>query len=124
MEEVLRELADNASNTREAMERVGDFLAAEVDQKFESGGPGWPGLAASTRKHKGAIGQILVDTGALRESVGIRGSDDYVEVFDSKRYAKYHVEGNARLPKRDFLDVLTDENLDKSAEIVIDEILK
>ncbi|WP_437759488.1 phage virion morphogenesis protein [Sorangium sp. So ce1389] len=118
---VFAELADRTQAL--TPDKPGEVLREAIDQKFEQGGPGWPALAPSTLDRRGgAVRQILVDSGALRESMQMQVASDYVELFPGVPYGRKHVEGDG-VPVRDFLDVLTDATLDKAADVLVAELL-
>lgn len=124
---VLAEYEDAAENLSEPMAIIAESLVARVNDKFESGGPGWQRLAASTiagRRKQGRGAQILKDTGRLAGSIEPQSGSDYAEASTDVEYAVYHVSDAPRtkIPKRDFLDVLDDDMLDEAAATIIDYI--
>ena len=73
-----------------ALAVAAEMLVAEVNDKFQSGGPGWPPLAESTlARRRGSVAQILVDTGRLAGSIhGVHGAD-FAEAATDVSYAVY-----------------------------------
>lgn len=98
------------------------MFAGEYDSNLED----WPALAESTIKRKGHD-RILVETGALRESlVQIGGPDNVHEAFEkgmvygtSDAKALFHQFGTSRMPKRSPVGI-TDEVMDKLVNVVAD----
>lgn len=101
---------------------IAEMLVARVNDKFESGGPGWAPLADSTlANRRGGSAQILKDTGRLAASIQPESGSDYAEAATDVEYAVYHVSDapRSKIPKRDFLDVLDDGALDEAAETIM-----
>lgn len=122
--DVLADMEDRASDLSEPMSVIAEALVGRVNDKFESGGPGWPALAESTirmRRKGGGGAQILKDTGRLAASIRPDSGSDFAEASTDVEYAVYHVSDAPRnkIPKRDFLDVLDDGMLDEAAETVM-----
>lgn len=122
--DVLAGMEERAGDLSQPMAVIAEALVGRVNDKFESGGPGWPGLADSTiakRRKAGRGAQILKDTGRLAGSIEPDSGSDYAEAATDVEYAVYHVsdEPREKIPKRDFLDVLDDGMLDEAAETVM-----
>lgn len=132
MADVMRaigELEGNARDLSEPMAIIAESLVSRVNDKFESGGPGWAPLAASTiasRRKSGKGAQILKDTGRLAGSIEAFSGGDYAEAATDVEYAIYHVsdEPREKIPKRDFFDVLTDDVMDEAAETLIEYLTR
>lgn len=121
--DLLADMEDRASDLSAPMAIIAEALVGRVNDKFESGGPGWPALAESTkanRRKRGSGAQILKDTGRLAGSIQPDSGSDYAEAATDVEYAVYHVSDEPRevIPKRDFLDVLDDEMLDEAATTI------
>jgi phage gpG-like protein len=108
-----------ALEPRPILERLASHLRRKEEELFESGGAGrWEPLAPTTIARKGSS-TILVDTGALRDSLTEEGAADHFEqilgeelvfgTYDSK--AGYHRRGTSRMPARDPLVTGADLNL-------------
>lgn len=122
--DVLQGMEDAADDLSEPMAVVAEALVARVNDKFEQGGPGWPGLAASTlakRRKAGKGAQILKNDGRLAGSIEPDSGPTHAEAATDVEYAVYHVsdEPREKIPKRDFMDVLDDDMLDEAAETVM-----
>ena len=117
----MREFADKISLIRG---RMGDFVPVwEVVEKvfhkmeeirFDSEGPGWAPLAASTLAFKDMNNypsDILIRTGDLQQSLlGYEGSiseltPDTLEVGTSIDYAQYHQKGTSKMPRRPLISI-------------------
>lgn len=121
--DLLADMEDRAGDLSAPMAIIAEALVGRVNDKFESGGPGWPALAKSTkanRRKRGSGAQILKDTGRLAGSIQPDSGSDYAEAATDVEYAVYHVSDEPRevIPKRDFLDVLDDEMLDEAATTI------
>lgn len=122
---LLSALGDRAQDLSEPMAIVAESLVAAVNDKFEAGGPGWPGLAASTmRSRRGATAQILVDTGRMAASIQGESGADYAEAATDVEYAVYHVSDAPRkkIPKRDFFD-LDERVYNEAAQTIVDYLV-
>ncbi len=124
--EGLERFAARGGRLDDAMAVAAEMLVAEVNDKFQSGGPGWPPLAESTlARRRGSVAQILVDTGRLAGSIhGVHGAD-FAEAATDVSYAVYHVSSAPRrkLPLRDFFD-LPERVFDDILELILDELLR
>jgi phage gpG-like protein len=121
--DVLADMEERAGDLSEPMAIIAEDLVSRVNDKFESGGPGWPALADSTiakRRKKGRGAQILKDTGRLAASIEADHGSDFAEAATDVEYAVYHVsdEPREKIPKRDFLDVLDDGATDYVVETI------
>lgn len=122
---VLEAYAANARDLSPAMAVVAEMLVAEVNDKFQAEGPGWPGLAKSTiAKRRGSVAQILQDTGRLAASIHGTSGPDFAEASTDVSYAVFHVSDGARtkIPLRDFFD-LPDRVYDDALEIILDALV-
>jgi len=84
----------------------------------------WPELAASTLKRKGGKGSLLIDTGALAQSIAAgspQGST--VEVGTDRPYAPYLQHGTRKMPARPFMP-WTEEALSPEGERAVREALE
>ena len=130
VEILMDELRERAENPEDLLERVGKTLQERAAHRFETGGEGdWPKLAQSSKdkkQRKGWNPEILVATGALRDSYTIRGaggsifeiSNGRLKFGSSLPYASRHQFGDSRVPKRQVLVV--DEELE--LEIIRDAL--
>lgn len=122
--DVLQGIEDRAGDLSVPMGNIAEALVGRVNDKFEGGGPGWQGLAASTlakRRKAGKGAEILKDNGRLAGSIEPDSGPDYAEAATDVEYAVYHVSDAPRtkIPKRDFLDVLDDDMLDEAADTIM-----
>ena len=122
--DVLAGMEERAGDLSQPMALVAEDLVSRVNDKFESGGPGWAALADSTlrqRRKAGRGAQILKDTGRLAGSIEPDSGSDYAEAATDVEYAVYHVsdEPREKIPKRDFMDVLDDGATDYAAEAIM-----
>jgi len=81
---------------------VKEVMAPSLSENFKSGGrPSWAPLAAYTVDKKGG-GQILVETGKLRDVAGSPGSwsmsNDSIELTDVPQYGRYQDTGFYNVP--------------------------
>jgi phage gpG-like protein len=108
----------------DTMAIAAEVLVAAVNDKFQASGPGWAPLAESTLlRRRGAVAQILLDTGRLAGSIhGMHGSD-FAEAATDVSYAVYHVSSapRSKLALRDFLD-LPDHVFDDILELILDRL--
>jgi len=107
------------ANMREPLNLVADDMMYVIGQNFSSqgrrGGGRWKGLDESTIKMKAEAGSlqrgILVDSGALHDSMTQRGDPDQelevtpymIRLASRLPYAEAHQRGNDHVPKRDFI---------------------
>ena len=117
----MEHLRDKAENTDDLLERVGETLQERSERRFKTGGEGdWPKLAEGTKKRKerqGLSTQILVATGALRDSYTVKGARGSIFEVQNGRlkygsslpYASRHQLGSG-VPKRQV--IVVDEELE------------
>lgn len=122
--QVLSQFVDRAQDLSEPMAIIAESMVTAVHDKFDSGGPGWPDLAESTkRQRRGSEYQILVDTGILSGSIAQTSGVDFAEASTSVEYAVYHVsaEPRTKIPLRDFFDL--DESVyDDAVDVIVDYV--
>ena len=119
----LHDFEDQAQDLSAPMAVIAEALVGRVNDKFESGGPGWAPHAASTSaKRRGGGGELLKDTGRMAASIQADSGPDFAEAATDVEYAVFHVSDapRSKIPKRDFMDVLDDGMLDEAAETIID----
>lgn len=100
------------------LEDIGQVMKASTEANFEGerepSGLQWKDLKKSTverRTRRGTWpGQILTETGTLRESMGVFIGPDYVEIGTNVPYGKYHMTGTTRMPARPFLGIPGDKS--------------
>lgn len=122
--DVLAGMEERAGDLSQPMAVIAEALVGRVNDKFESGGPGWAPHAASTlakRRKAGRGAQLLKDSGRMAASVEPDSGSDYAEAATDDAKAVFHVsdEPREKIPKRDFMDVLDDGMLDEAAETVM-----
>lgn len=118
----LSQFVDRAQDLSEPMATIAEMMVTAVQDKFDTGGPGWQDLADSTKQQRrGSEYQILVDTGILSGSIAGDSGKDFAEVGTSVEYAVYHVsaEPRSKIPLRDFFD-LPQDVYDDAVDIIID----
>jgi phage gpG-like protein len=125
--DVLQGMEAAAENLAEPMAVIAEALVGRVNDKFETGGPGWAPLADSTlakRRKAGKGAQLLKDSGRMAASVRPDSGSDFAEAATDDAKAVFHVsdEPREKIPKRDFMDVLDDAMLDEAAQTIIDHI--
>ena len=90
---VLRQWRQKLADMTPAMRLIGNVVMGSVIENFEAGsspeGQPWK-QSKRVLKHGG---QTLVDTGALKNSVGMEASANQVAIFESREYAAIHQEG-------------------------------
>ena len=95
-------ITKDASGT---MEVAAEMLVTEVGDRWESAGDGqWPSLAPSTlAKRRGTTAQILIDTGAARNSTFAESGADFAEAANPTSYMAFHCGDGPRkkIPLRD-----------------------
>ena len=110
------------ASTQGLMEECGEAIATGIDEAFEKGvapdGTVW-------KKSKRAAtegGQTLVDTAALRDSIGYEAMADAVAVGTNVPYAVYHQQPERDgeiMPKREFIGI-SDDTADELKGILDD----
>jgi len=112
---------------RPALEEVADDLMWVIGSNFSSqgrrGGGSWQKLSDERIRQKTKKGTlqrgILVDTGALHDSMTQRGDQDQIlkitrnslSLGSKLPYADVHDEGKGRMPKRQFTKIMTGDRL-------------
>ncbi len=97
------DLARRAPNLRDVLQQAVEAYEDQVEDAFNSEGPGWAQhkeLTVRLRAEKGTSGPILDETSALRESFRTGGPDhiekwggDFVETGSGRKYAGPHQHG-------------------------------
>jgi phage gpG-like protein len=93
-------------NLEPLWDRFSNVLPDIFREHFESHGEGkWPPLAASTLKQKGGIGDILIETGSMFDSLvspgsGVDKGPMQMSWGTEADYAQYHQEGTSKMPQR------------------------
>jgi phage gpG-like protein len=120
----LKELGIRARNQRVVNEQISEIMLAMVEEKFDSEGPGWAPLEASTIKRRRGGRRILQDSGHLAASVTASAGTDFALVFTNVEYAKFHLEGTSRMPARDFFDIDMEEVYQQAEDIILESITR
>jgi len=85
----------------------------------------WPALAESTLRRKGGKGNLLIDTGALAQSIASgEPQGDRIEVGTDRPYAPYHQSGTKKMPARPFMPWDDEASLTPDAERAVREALE
>jgi phage gpG-like protein len=124
LEGALDAFAKRGGRLDDAMTIAAEMLVTAVNEKFEASGPGWKPLAESTLlRRRGAVAQILVDTGRLAGSIHGAHGADFAEAATDVAYAVYHVSSapRSRVPLRDFFE-LPEHVFDDILEFVLDRL--
>jgi phage gpG-like protein len=110
---------------KSVFEAVGEEALGDIRHRFDSQGPGWEPLSASTVKRKGST-RILHDSGNLYASFqkGAAGNVTRInptgaEFGSSISYGVFHQEGTSRMPRRTIIEV-TGEQEAKYGKIAMD----
>jgi phage gpG-like protein len=129
IDRALGALLDAAADRGEAIEEIAaDFREMAARQFATEGsaeGTPWPPLAPSTARRKKAGAGLLVSSGMLARSLGVRGAAGSVEEQDAHSlalgtripYAAFHRFGTSRMPARPLI-VLSAARAAKWTEIV------
>lgn len=120
-------LQTRARNLDRVLPVIADMLVSAVDDVYQAEGPGWDPFAPATVRARGEMGaaKLLQDTGLMATStIGETGAN-WAKAKTTIPYAKYHVTGNARLPKRNPFDLGPFEAgvLDEVADLLLDEVV-
>jgi len=85
----------------------------------------WPELAASTLKKKAGKGNLLIDTGALVQSI-VAGpaSDERVEVGTDRPYAPFLQSGTKKMPARPFMPWTDEGEMTEAAQLSVREAME
>ncbi len=96
---------------RDLMEECGEIIAGGIDESFEKGtapdGTSWK----KSKRAETEAGQTLIDTSALRNSIGYEATVDAVAVGTNVPYAVYHQQperDGTIMPKREFIGISED----------------
>ena len=106
-------VALNSADLSLGFRRAFSVLESRAEQQFDSEGAqtgGWPPLAPSTLARK-TTGQMLVETGRLRDSLTSSSSGDAIREVGAVEaaygtrtpYAHFHHQGTSRMPRRPLL---------------------
>jgi phage gpG-like protein len=108
------------------MSLISEGLVEAIDDEIQSEGQGtWDPFATSTliRHPRRVGGTLLQDTGLLANIQADEGTD-WAEAYSPAPYAKWHVGGTSKMPKRNFLDINLDDVLEQMAEVLVHEVVK
>jgi phage gpG-like protein len=106
LNKVLLGLAQQGKSAGNLLPAIAEMLVGAVHDVVEAEGPGWPGLADSTkRQRRGSTYAMLQDTGVFMSSVAGQYGSTYAEAVDGTSYGHFHVTGTKRMPKRDWTDL-------------------
>ena len=124
MSDLLDEIEDMGRSAETfPMSLIAMRLVDAVEEEIASGGRGgWDPLSDSTlRRHPGrSNSRILRDSGRLSAIVGDDGPD-WADAGSPVGYATFHLEGTRHMPKRDFLDIDLDAEMDTSLDMILEE---
>jgi phage gpG-like protein len=112
------------------MPQLAEYEAGMFAGEYDSNLNDWAPLKKSTIDRKGHD-RILVETGALRESlVHIGGAGNIHEVFDhgltfgtDVEYAHFHQDGTSRMPARPPVGI-SEETLDKFCDQIANHVVE
>lgn len=125
-ERLLNAIERNLSFVQPALREVGMALLDYERDAFAQGGPGWSPLDPQTMARKSG-GRVLVDSGALMESLtGIDSLDvdsDSVAVNSDVFYGRFHNTGTGRMPRRDPTPPPSAADARKFADVFIDALM-
>jgi phage gpG-like protein len=110
MQRLLRKVRDK----RPVLEAAGATMAGLTVQAFRNASirpKEWDELAESTLKRKGGKGNVLIDSGALWQSIVSDPGSSQVEIGTDRFYAPYLQFGTSRMPARPFIPVTDDDEL-------------
>lgn len=115
---------------QESLQDIAEYEAGMFAGEYDSSLTSWAPLAASTIKRK-KHDRILIDTGALRESlVHVGGSGNIAAaaerglVFGTDvEYAHFLQDGTSRMPARPPVGI-SDETLDKICDRIADDTVR
>lgn len=121
--------ADYTDELAESQQSIAEYEAKMFGGEFDANLDTWARLAKSTIKKKGHD-QILVETGALRDSlVSVAGPGNVHEIMSRQMrfgtevgYAMFHQYGTSRMPARPPVG-MSEETLDKLVNSVADAIV-
>jgi phage gpG-like protein len=84
LEATLSNAARELSDWKEPLDQAGVYMHQSIDKNFQAGGrPKWKGHHWLTKKLRGS-GQILSDTGRLRQSVTSKGAGSKYQLSKNK----------------------------------------
>lgn len=122
LQAILEPLERRGRNLAEFTPIAAETLVSAVLQVFEDEGPGWPPLAPSTRARKLGDPKLLKDTGVLFGSITGASDSESATAFTNVPYSKFHVEGTASMPARDFLAIDEEATFEEIAEAIVEDI--
>lgn len=106
LNKVLLGLAQQGKSADNLLPAIAEMLVGAVHDVVEAEGPGWPGLADSTkRQRRGSTYAMLQDTGVGLASVAGQYGSTYAEAVDGTSYFHFHTKKTKHAPARDWTNL-------------------
>lgn len=129
----LQGMEDRSFNAAPAFDEIAgmmmDIMGKVFDSQGRRGGGSWRKLTSdwlARKRHDGLDPRILHSTGALRESLTVRGADDQIVdisarnlVFGSQLpYAERQHYGDDHIPARPYVDRFTEKDVRRMKQVL------
>jgi len=107
LQEKLKLLKKNSNSLKSTMRDIGVYMKNGVMKNFEAEGrPRWKPLSQKYLEYKlekKGVSKILEFHGKLKQSISIRSTQTYAQVYTGVKYGVYQQTGTRKMPARPFM---------------------